>query len=64
MKKLDDKVRELKEIQESNAMYLKEEEEYKKQLEKHNKLLEAKAAATLWIQAHWRGHLARIEKKK
>ena len=60
---LDDNMRMFKEISESNAMFKKEEEEFRKQLEKHNMLLEAKAQATLWIQAHWRGYRARTEKR-
>lgn len=63
MKVLDDNMRMFKEISESNAMFKKEEEEFRKQLEKHNMLLEAKAQATLWIQAHWRGYRARTEKR-
>lgn len=60
---LEDTLRTLKEISESNAMFKREDEEFKKQLEKHSMLLEAKAQATLWIQAHWRGYRARTEKK-
>ena len=63
MKVLDDNVRMLKEVSENNATYKREEEEFKKQLEKHNMLLEAKAQATLWIQSHWRGYKARTEKR-
>lgn len=64
LKILDDKKRMLKEIKDSNLMFQQEEEEFRKQLEKHNKLIEAKAQATLWIQAHWRGYKTRTEKKK
>jgi hypothetical protein len=63
-KELEDTKRALKEISESNELFRKEEEEFKKNIEKHNKMLAAKAAATLWIQAHWQGHLTRTEKKK
>jgi len=64
MKVLDDKKRMLKEIKESNFLFKQEEDEFRKQLEKHNMLIESKAQATLWVQAHWRGYKTRTEKKK
>jgi len=63
MKVLDDNMRMLKEVSEANEMFKREDEEFKKQLEKHHQFLEAKAQATLWIQAHWRGHVVRTAKK-
>lgn len=64
MKVLDDNLRTLKENQESNLMFKREEEEFQKRINSHNKMLEAKAQATLWIQAHWLGHKTRTETKK
>jgi hypothetical protein len=61
MKVLDEKMRALKELSENNAMLQKEEDDFREQLEKHNQLIEAKAQATLWIQAHWQGYKARNE---
>lgn len=45
-------------------MFKREEEEFQKRINSHNKMLEAKAQATLWIQAHWLGHKTRTETKK
>ena len=61
MKVLDEKMRALKELAENNAMLQKEEDDFREQLEKHNQLIDAKAQATLWIQAHWQGYKTRNE---
>ena len=52
-----------KDLRETNEMYKKEEEDFKEQLRKDAKLIEAEEQATLWIQAHWRGYRIRTEKR-